>query len=45
MEACPHMAKKRTVNPLTLLDSAADFIITYEDSEGDCMLVGDIPWK
>lgn len=31
--------------PSRLLDPAADFVLTYEDSEGDCMLIGDIPWK
>lgn len=31
--------------PLRLLGPNADFIITYEDTEGDCMLVGDVPWK
>lgn len=31
--------------PLRLLDPTADVVLTYEDKEGDYMLVGDIPWK
>ncbi|KAH9313827.1 hypothetical protein KI387_022454, partial [Taxus chinensis] len=31
--------------PLRLLDPTSDMVLTYEDKEGDCMLVGDIPWK
>lgn len=39
------MGNRQVVKPLMLLDPAADFLLTYEDSEGDCMLIGDIPWK
>jgi hypothetical protein len=28
-----------------LLDSSSDFVLTYEDKEGDWMLVGDVPWR
>ncbi|PPR90543.1 hypothetical protein GOBAR_AA30140 [Gossypium barbadense] len=28
-----------------LLDGSSDFVLTYEDKEGDWMLVGDVPWK
>ncbi|KAK4482363.1 hypothetical protein RD792_009516 [Penstemon davidsonii] len=28
-----------------LLDGSSDFVITYEDKEGDWMLVGDVPWE
>ncbi|KAL1544922.1 Iaa13p [Salvia divinorum] len=27
-----------------LLDGSSDFVLTYEDKEGDWMLVGDVPW-
>lgn len=28
-----------------LLDNSSDFVLTYEDKEGDWMLVGDVPWR
>ncbi|GMI76159.1 indole-3-acetic acid inducible 11 [Hibiscus trionum] len=28
-----------------LLDLSSDFVLTYEDKEGDWMLVGDVPWE
>ncbi|PPD92781.1 hypothetical protein GOBAR_DD10257 [Gossypium barbadense] len=28
-----------------LLDGSSDFVLTYEDKEGDWMLVGDVPWE
>ncbi|KAL3645042.1 Iaa13p [Castilleja foliolosa] len=31
--------------PLRLLDGSSDFVLTYEDKEGDWMLVGDVPWR
>lgn len=32
--------------PITgLLDGKGEFTLTYEDNEGDKMLVGDVPWK
>ncbi|KAK8510984.1 hypothetical protein V6N13_091223 [Hibiscus sabdariffa] len=35
--------------PLTmaskLLDGSSEFVLTYEDKEGDWMLVGDVPWR
>lgn len=27
-----------------LLDGTSDFVLTYEDKDGDWMLVGDVPW-
>lgn len=27
-----------------LLDGSSNFVLTYEDKEGDWMLVGDVPW-
>ncbi|KAK6164384.1 hypothetical protein DH2020_001248 [Rehmannia glutinosa] len=32
-----------TRQSLRLLDSSSDFVLTYEDKEGDWMLVGDVP--
>ncbi|XP_038718299.1 auxin-responsive protein IAA11-like isoform X2 [Tripterygium wilfordii] len=29
---------------LKLLDGSSEFVLTYEDREGDWMLVGDVPW-
>ncbi|XP_076959789.1 auxin-responsive protein IAA13-like isoform X2 [Bidens hawaiensis] len=28
-----------------LLDGSSEFVLTYEDREGDWMLVGDVPWR
>ncbi|KAI3819540.1 hypothetical protein L1987_13381 [Smallanthus sonchifolius] len=28
-----------------LLDGTSQFVLTYEDKDGDCMLVGDVPWQ
>ncbi|XP_073155854.1 auxin-responsive protein IAA13-like [Henckelia pumila] len=28
-----------------LLDDSSEFVLIYEDKEGDWMLVGDVPWK
>ncbi|KAL1806387.1 hypothetical protein ACET3Z_029455 [Daucus carota] len=36
--------KKQTVQPSKLLDGSSEFVLTYEDKEGDWMLVGDVPW-
>lgn len=33
------------VKPLRLLDGSSEFVLTYEDKEGDWMLVGDVPWR
>ena len=27
-----------------LLDGSSEFVLTYEDKDGDWMLVGDVPW-
>ncbi|KZV49452.1 hypothetical protein F511_13227 [Dorcoceras hygrometricum] len=31
--------------PARLLGGSSDFVLTYEDKEGDWMLVGDVPWE
>lgn len=28
-----------------LLDGSSEFVLTYEDKDGDWMLVGDVPWR
>ncbi|MFS7975508.1 putative transcription factor interactor and regulator AUX-IAA family [Helianthus anomalus] len=33
------------VKPSRLLDGTSEFVLTYEDKDGDCMLVGDVPWE
>ncbi|EOA36924.1 hypothetical protein CARUB_v10009764mg [Capsella rubella] len=36
---------REKVKPLRLLDGSSEFVLTYEDKEGDWMLVGDVPWR
>lgn len=43
MEEHASVAGRR--QPLRLLDGSSDFVLTYEDKEGDWMLVGDVPWE
>ncbi|KAG5387547.1 hypothetical protein IGI04_039017 [Brassica rapa subsp. trilocularis] len=38
-------ASVEKVKPLRLLDGSSEFVLTYEDKEGDWMLVGDVPWR
>lgn len=28
-----------------LLNGTSEYVLTYEDRDGDCMLVGDVPWQ
>ncbi|XP_031382003.1 auxin-responsive protein IAA13-like isoform X1 [Punica granatum] len=37
--------KEQVNRPSKLLDGSSDFVLTYEDKEGDWMLVGDVPWR
>ncbi|XVF81067.1 hypothetical protein PTKIN_Ptkin15bG0126600 [Pterospermum kingtungense] len=37
--------KSEIIRPSKLLDGSSDFVLTYEDKEGDWMLVGDVPWE
>lgn len=40
-----HDVMKQARRPASkLLDGSSDFVLTYEDKEGDWMLVGDVPW-
>ncbi|XP_074268696.1 auxin-responsive protein IAA12-like [Silene latifolia] len=34
----------KVTRPSKLLDGTSDFVLTYEDKDGDWMLVGDVPW-
>ncbi|KAK6161202.1 hypothetical protein DH2020_004583 [Rehmannia glutinosa] len=36
--------KEQSIQPPKLLDGSSEFVLTYEDKEGDWMLVGDVPW-
>ncbi|KAK9288298.1 hypothetical protein L1049_016749 [Liquidambar formosana] len=36
--------KDQAAKPSKLLDGSSEFVLTYEDKEGDWMLVGDVPW-
>ncbi|KAG8369786.1 hypothetical protein BUALT_Bualt14G0049900 [Buddleja alternifolia] len=35
---------EKSKQPPKLLDGSSEFALTYEDKEGDWMLVGDVPW-
>ncbi|CAI9118020.1 OLC1v1019521C1 [Oldenlandia corymbosa var. corymbosa] len=37
--------KEQSRQTLNLLDESSEFVLTYEDKEGDWMLVGDVPWR
>ncbi|KAL5784514.1 hypothetical protein ACOSQ2_006906 [Xanthoceras sorbifolium] len=37
--------KDPATSPSKLLDGSSEFVLTYEDKEGDWMLVGDVPWR
>ncbi|XAR62700.1 hypothetical protein NMG60_11017555 [Bertholletia excelsa] len=37
--------KEKATKPSKLLDGSSEFVLTYEDKEGDWMLVGDVPWS
>lgn len=34
-----------TTSSSRLLDGSSEFVLTYEDKDGDWMLVGDVPWE
>ncbi|PON38178.1 AUX/IAA protein [Parasponia andersonii] len=36
--------KEQAAKPSKLLDGSSEFVLTYEDKDGDWMLVGDVPW-
>ncbi|CAN1279044.1 Auxin-responsive protein IAA13 [Linum perenne] len=37
--------KQQALKPYMLLDGSSEFALTYEDKDGDWMLVGDVPWQ
>ncbi|XVF28517.1 hypothetical protein REPUB_Repub15cG0036400 [Reevesia pubescens] len=37
--------KEQVTKPSKLLEGSSEFVLTYEDKEGDWMLVGDVPWR
>lgn len=37
--------KQEQRKPSMLLDGSSDFVLTYEDKDGDWMLVGDVPFR
>ncbi|KAF8392131.1 hypothetical protein HHK36_022473 [Tetracentron sinense] len=39
-----HGVMVEATKPSKLLDGLSEFVLTYEDKEGDWMLVGDVPW-
>ncbi|KAL6968138.1 Iaa10p [Sarracenia purpurea var. burkii] len=40
-----HDVMMETTGSSKLLDGSSEFVLTYEDKEGDWMLVGDVPWR
>ncbi|KAJ0779640.1 putative transcription factor interactor and regulator AUX-IAA family [Helianthus annuus] len=34
-----------TLGSSRLLNETSEYVLTYEDKDGDCMLVGDVPWQ
>ncbi|GLT76606.1 hypothetical protein SLA2020_482580 [Shorea laevis] len=41
----PGAEKEQATKHSKLLDGSSEFVLTYEDKEGDWMLVGDVPWR
>nr|A2XB18.2 RecName: Full=Auxin-responsive protein IAA10; AltName: Full=Indoleacetic acid-induced protein 10 [Oryza sativa Indica Group] len=39
------LCASHNTNSLKLLDNSAEYQLTYEDRDGDWMLVGDVPWE
>lgn len=37
--------KEQGTKSFKLLNGSSEFVLTYEDKEGDWMLVGDVPWE
>ncbi|GMN53309.1 hypothetical protein TIFTF001_022455 [Ficus carica] len=37
--------KEQAAKPSKLLEGSSEFVLTYEDKDGDWMLVGDVPWR
>ncbi|KAJ0510537.1 putative transcription factor interactor and regulator AUX-IAA family [Helianthus annuus] len=47
LKACPTFTsiRREKQQRSRLLDGSSEFVLTYEDKEGDWMLVGDVPWR
>lgn len=50
MPCCPvaddkEISSKSTAITATTTSSHMDVVVTYEDGEGDWMLLGDVPWE
>ncbi|GAV62208.1 AUX_IAA domain-containing protein [Cephalotus follicularis] len=43
-QATNGIAENQAMKLSKLLDGSSEFVLTYEDKEGDWMLVGDVPW-
>lgn len=41
MDAGNHLNERKKMD----LGNGAEYVPTYEDKDGDWMLVGDVPWK
>ncbi|PSR86406.1 Auxin-responsive protein [Actinidia chinensis var. chinensis] len=39
-----HDVMAEAIGSSKLLDGSSEFVLTYEDKDGDWMLVGDVPW-
>ncbi|XP_073054975.1 auxin-responsive protein IAA12-like isoform X3 [Primulina eburnea] len=44
-EGVDAILEEQARGPARLLGGLSDFVLTYEDKEGDWMLVGDVPWE
>lgn len=42
---CRRWSTNEGAGPSKLLDGTSEFVLTYEDKDGDCMLAGDVPWR
>ncbi|XP_075522158.1 auxin-responsive protein IAA12-like isoform X1 [Primulina tabacum] len=45
VDAIRSKVEEQAKGPARLLGGLSDFVLTYEDKEGDWMLVGDVPWE
>ncbi|XP_073054974.1 auxin-responsive protein IAA12-like isoform X2 [Primulina eburnea] len=45
VDAIRSKVEEQARGPARLLGGLSDFVLTYEDKEGDWMLVGDVPWE
>lgn len=43
-DAGSSIKERDIVRPSRLLNGLSEYMLTYEDRDGDWMLVGDVPW-